>query len=66
MTATQLSLLDQAKTGDPSAIAALMNRMLSKQGSKVKVKRQSGDYKLLVGRRKFLINLSLCDGFYKL
>ncbi len=48
MTATQLSLLDQAKTGDPSAIASLMNRKLSKQGSQVKVKCQSGDYKLLL------------------
>lgn len=48
MTATQLSLLDQAKTGNPSAIAALMNLTLSKQGSHVKVKCQSGDYKLLV------------------
>ncbi len=48
MTATQPSLLDQAKTGDPQAIATLMNRTLAKQGAHVRVKRQSNDYKLLV------------------
>ncbi len=46
--ATQLTVVERAKQGDPEAIAALINRMLSKQSAQVQVKRRGSEYRLLV------------------
>ncbi|MEO1446446.1 MAG: hypothetical protein AAFV46_09460, partial [Cyanobacteria bacterium J06635_11] len=46
--ATQRTLLDQAKQGNPDAIASLMNQTLAKQNRHIRVLRQAHQYKLLV------------------
>ena len=46
--ATALSMLERAKRGEPDAIAALMNKTLSKKGARVHIKRNGDTYKLLV------------------
>jgi hypothetical protein len=45
---TQLTLVDQAKQGDPEAIASLMNRTLNQRAAHVQVRRRGGEYRLLV------------------
>jgi hypothetical protein len=46
--ASQLTVLERARQGEPDAIAQLMNRTLAQQGAQVQIRRRGSEYKLLV------------------
>ncbi len=46
--ATQLTVVERAKQGEPDAIAQLMNRTLNQRAAHVQVRRRGGEYRLLV------------------